>query len=126
MPSTDDSRRPPMMRKYLDAAMLTLVSDQEAGARMPFCSKITLPSAFLMMASCVRQVTVSKAVLPRGTRRGTGIGSRPTRGAGREPDGSGEDEDDARFFDTAIEDHSGGDERSVRTRTAIPLRGDYP
>ena len=89
-----------MMRKYFDAAMLTLVSDQETGARIPFCSKMTFPSAFLITASWVRQSTVSKAVLPRGTRRGTGIGSRPMRLAGR---GAGEsDADGARFLETAI------------------------
>ncbi len=94
-----------MMRKYFDAAMLMLVSDQEAGARIPFCSKMTLPSAFLITASWVRQETVSNAVFPRGTRRGTGIGSRPTRSTGR---GTGFSADGvARFLDTAIEDHSG-------------------
>jgi len=94
-----------MMRKYFDAAILMLVSDQEAGARMPFCSKMTLPSAFLITASWVRQETESNAVLPRGTRRGTGIGSRPTRVVDRGAGVSGEDV--ARFFDTAIKDHSG-------------------
>ncbi len=81
MPSIEFSRWPWMMRKYFDAAMLTLVSDQLAGARIPFCSKITLPSAFLMTASWDRHVTVSNAVFPRGTRRGTGIGSCPRRWA---------------------------------------------
>src|SRR5580658_9283456 len=122
MPSTEVSRRPPMMRKYLDAAMLMLVSDHEAGARIPFCSKMTLPSAFLMMASWVRHATVSNAVLPRGTRRGTGIDSRPTRWDGRGTEESGGDV--ARFFDTAIEDHSGRDERRVRSRATIPPRAD--
>ena len=60
--------------------MLTLVSDQLAGARIPFCSKMTFPSAFLMTASWVFQATVSNAVLPLGTSLGTGIGSCPIRG----------------------------------------------
>ena len=39
------------MRKYFDAAMFTEVFDHVVGAWIPFCSKMTLPSAFLMAAS---------------------------------------------------------------------------
>src|SRR5208282_1523215 len=104
IPSIEFSRRPWRTRKYFDEAMLTLVSDQEVGAWIPFCSKMTFPSAFLITASWVLHWTVSKAVLPRGTRRGTGIGSRPMRGTGREEDSSGEVT--ARFLAIAIIIHS--------------------
>ena len=84
--------------------MLTLVSDHEVGAWTPFCSKMALPSAFLIAASWVRHWTVSNAVLPRGTRRGIGIGSRPIRVAGRATDSS--DAGPARFLATAIANYS--------------------
>src|SRR5208283_5404244 len=102
IPSIEFSRRPWRTRKYFDAAMLTLVSDQEVGARIPFCSKMTFPSAFLITASWVLHWTVSNAVFPRGTRRGTGIGSRPMRAAGR-PTGSS-DAGAVRFLATAMTD----------------------
>jgi len=104
IPSIEFSRRPCRTRKYFDAAMLTLVSDHDVGAWIPFCSKITFPSAFLMTASWVLHCTVSNAVFPRGTSRGTGIGSRPIRVTGRAATSS--DAGGARFLATAIAIHS--------------------
>src|SRR5579883_1817849 len=88
-----------MTRKYFDAAMLIELSDQADGARIPLSSKMTLPSAFLITESWVFQVTVSKAVLSRGTRRGMGIGSRPTRGEVR---GASSAAGTVRFLATAM------------------------
>ncbi len=73
----ESSRRPSMTRKYFDAAMLMEFSDQVEGAWIPFCSKITEPSAPLMRELWLFHSTVSNAVFPRGTSRGTVIGSRP-------------------------------------------------
>ncbi len=108
------------MRKYFDAAMLTLVSDQETGARIPFCSKMTVPSAFLITASWLRHWTVSNAVLPRGTRRETGIGSLPIRADGRATGSS--EAGVGRFRATAIEAHSFLEDstREVRAETRSP------
>src|SRR5580693_3649953 len=106
MPSIAFSRRPWMTRKYFDAAMLIELSDQFDGARIPFSSKMTLPSAFLITESWVFQLTVSNAVLSRGTRRGMGIGSRPRRGDGLFAPSS--ETDWVRFFETAIQVHSSG------------------
>src|ERR1700730_16205116 len=80
--------------------MLMEFSVQLAGARIPLSSKIIFPSAPLITESWVRHSTVSKAVFPRGTRRGTGMGSRPIRWAVRTTGSSGEDA--AGFLATAM------------------------